>query len=465
MRQSASAGGAEGPARIATALVAVLAAAILAWPPAPASAISRDRAERIALRELKPGAKRLGARPVVAIFGLRRALGPRAVVTEGGRPRKAKRLRTRRVRTVRRLGRRAWLFWRDSAYGARFSHRSRLLLVSDRNGKVFRSKRLRWWPLVNGRKPPFLRTQRKYLSKRFRIYSDFKRVASSSSAARAEPRFGAAAAAPPAPSSSHETFAADCMLTVVGDDQRFARDVKAMEGVVQGAGIRTFRLESRRKGEPPDASDLRNTITKVVHTHGCKDVLLYLIAHGDEAGNVFTGERVEVDKGSDPGKAKVKTTTVAIAGNQLTQAIGDQVLDATFKVKVDVCYAGLQLPLINLPNVLVVEVGSGEGEPTWFALQGDVRRGSDGEPFAIVNRNNPDRLSEFTNRNVVGMRRFFGRQDEIQYGMQQAQAQNTSYLAWILSRAFALGENADFAATLGRTDPKVQTKFQQSAPP
>jgi len=65
---------------------------------------------------------------------------------------------------------------------------------------------------------------------------------------------------------------------------------------------------------------------------------------------------------------------------------------------------------------------------------------------------------------MVGLQRFFKRPDEIQHGLKETQAQNTSFLAWALSRAFTLGENADFGATLGRTDPQLKTKFASSAP-
>jgi hypothetical protein len=83
----------------------------------------------------------------------------------------------------------------------------------------------------------------------------------------------------------------------------------------------------------------------------------------------------------------------------------------------------------------------------------------------LRNTRNGQKRGEFTNRNVVGMQRFFERPDEIQHGLQQSQLQNTSFLAWTLSRAFALGENADFASTIGWTDPQMRTVFQPSPPP
>jgi hypothetical protein len=196
---------------------------------------------------------------------------------------------------------------------------------------------------------------------------------------------------------------------------------------------------------------------------GCKDVLLYITAHGDEAGSIHTGEKVVLEKGAD-GKIKVVLESVMISGAELTRAIADQVLEATFKVKVDTCYAGQQLALMNLPNVLIVEAASKANEPAYFYLPEVPRLGRDGEPYILRNTRNGRRRGEFTNRNVIGMQRFFERQDEIQHGAQQSQLQNTSFLAWTLSRAFALGENADFASTIGWTDPQLRTTFQPSPP-
>src|SRR5205823_1883992 len=55
-----------------------------------------------------------------------------------------------------RMTTKTWLFWEDDAPSALFAHPSRLLLVSDRSRAV-RAVRLAWWPLINGRPPPFLR--------------------------------------------------------------------------------------------------------------------------------------------------------------------------------------------------------------------------------------------------------------------------------------------------------------------
>jgi len=446
----------------AVAVTLAMLAVCLGLAPA-ADAISRKQAERIALRALKPPKQGLGGRFTVSIFGLPKPLGRRAFVLEGGTRGPFKRSSPPvAVRRAKRLGRPQWLFWRDSMYGARFSHPSVLLLVDHRTGRVTKRRRLRWWPLVNGHQPAFLRSEAGYLSRRFRIYSDLdfarRRRAAASQAAPAAP-------APPARASKAPpgAFAKDCLLSLHNrEEAAFERDVKAMEEVAGEAGIRTFRVEGRAGGVPV-GSDLRRATAKVV-AEGCKDVVLYITAHGGEEGSIMLGEKFAGLRKGANGRMRAFFRPAIISGAEITRAIADQALEATFKVKVDSCYSGLQLSLANLPNVLIVETASAADEPAWSYLKGAFQLGGDRKPYYVRNRNNPRRLGEFTNRNVVGLQRFFERPDEIQHGLQQAQLQNTSLLAWALSRAFALGENADFAATLGWTDPQLKTSFQPSSP-
>lgn len=440
----------------------VLLALWLGFAPA-ADAITRQQAERIALRALKPPKQGLGKRFTVSIFGLPKPLGRRAFVLEGGARGPLKRSSPPlAVRGVKRLGRPQWLFWRDSMYGARFSHPSVLLLVDHRSGRVTKRRRLLWWPLVNGRKPAFLRSEAGYLSRRFRIYSDLdfagrRRTAATPAASALSTPAANASKAPPG------AFAEDCLLSLYNRDEAiFERDVKAMEEVARDAGIRTFRVASRAGGVPL-GSDLRRATGEVV-AKGCKDVVLYISAHGGEEGSVMLGEKFAGLRRLANGKPRAFFKPAIISGAEITRAIADQVLEATFKVKVDTCYSGLQLSLANLPNVLIVETASAADEPAWSYLGGAFQLGGDRKPYYVRNRSNPRRLGEFTNRNVVGLQRFFERPEEIQHGLQQAQLQNTSLLAWALSRAFALGENADFAATLGWTDPQLKASFQPSAP-
>lgn len=448
---------------VAAAAVLGLTAYLGAVP--AADGITRDRAERIALRALKPPKKGAGRRVTVAIFGLRAPLGPRAVVSEGGPPPRATGSHVRQVRPVRRLGARTWLFWRDSRYGAMFAHPSVLLLIDDRTGRVRAKRRLDWWPLVDGRQPVFLRSASAYRSKRFKIYSDLN-LAKRSRAGQSAPTAAfatASAASAQASQAPPGAFAGDCLLTLYNrDDGRFLRDVRGMEKVAAAAGIRSFRVESRRGFGPPDASDLRRATGEVV-AKGCKDVLLYITAHGSKAGSVMTGETVRFRRAAKGG-FKVVVEDTLISGAQITRAIADQVGQATFKVKVDTCYSGQQLRLVNLPNVLIVETSSKGNEPSYFYRARALRRGGDGKLYVLRNTRNARRRAEFTNRNVVGLQRFLERPDEIQHAVQQVQAQKTSFLAWALSRAFALGENADFVSMLGWTDPQLRAKFQVSAP-
>ena len=110
-----------------------------------ANAVTRAAAARIAVRVLHPPA---GGN--VVVFGLPRPVAKGSYVFEhdpgvSGR-------KTVRVRPLRSA---VWLFWEDRDYGAKFEHPSRLLLLDARSGRRLTLRRLRWWPLVNGRRLAF----------------------------------------------------------------------------------------------------------------------------------------------------------------------------------------------------------------------------------------------------------------------------------------------------------------------
>ena len=104
-----------------------------------------------------------------------------------------------------RLGRRTWLFWEDLAPGAMFSHTSVMLLVDDASGRVLR-RRLEWWPLINGRPPPFLMGS-KPASRRYVVFSSVKARARAAAAP-------ASARTAQALQISPQNLAHDCLITV-----------------------------------------------------------------------------------------------------------------------------------------------------------------------------------------------------------------------------------------------------------
>jgi hypothetical protein len=69
------------------------------------------------------------------LFGLSRPLGPAETVVEAGGTRPHQH---RIKRSLKALGRRAWVFSEDLDYGAELNHPTRLLLVDDRTGRAGR---------------------------------------------------------------------------------------------------------------------------------------------------------------------------------------------------------------------------------------------------------------------------------------------------------------------------------------
>jgi hypothetical protein len=130
-----------------------VAVALLAAP-AGAGAISLGKAEKIALRTLKPGRHAL-------VYRWTSVLGSRSVVGEPGPGRlQAGRTRLQRLGGVqtlvtplsrRRIGHRAYMFWKDLEPQAALPHPNVLLLLDARSGRVLKRTSIAWWPVVNGR--------------------------------------------------------------------------------------------------------------------------------------------------------------------------------------------------------------------------------------------------------------------------------------------------------------------------
>ena len=133
----------------------ILVATIVAFAvdAAPAAAISRAQAVKVALAALAPQ-KEKGR---VVVFATPAAIPKGSSVIEAG-PRKLRRgaftlsapLTTGKI----------WLVWADLAYGARFKHPSRIVLVDDARGAASKPLRLVWAEVeerldVAGRARPF----------------------------------------------------------------------------------------------------------------------------------------------------------------------------------------------------------------------------------------------------------------------------------------------------------------------
>ena len=159
-----------GRGSLAVLVLALCAALLLAVAaPASASATSRKQAAKRALAAL--GSKK-GSRAVI-VFGLTKSLRATARVTQAGS--------ARRLVTIRHQ--RAFFFYEDSGPYQRYRHPGRVAMVGVKSGKVKLSKTITRAPLVNGKRPAFLRSSKAYRSSRYRVFS---RVATLSQPPKAE---------------------------------------------------------------------------------------------------------------------------------------------------------------------------------------------------------------------------------------------------------------------------------------
>ena len=159
---------------------------------APAAAISRQAATRVAVRAL---GVRHSSSPAI-VFALRRPLGARTTLNQDG-PGPGERVTVRRNQfgatltihlSRRRIGRSAWLFWEDLQPYAEFAHPSLLILIDARTGRVLGAHGLAWEPLVDGRVPAFLSSERGYVSRRYRVFTRLRRARAIDTAPDAAPR-------------------------------------------------------------------------------------------------------------------------------------------------------------------------------------------------------------------------------------------------------------------------------------
>jgi hypothetical protein len=146
-------------------VLVLLAASLSAALPGVGRAISRGRADKIAVRVLGVA----HGRGRVTVWRLSSPISARTVITEPG----PGHLQARATRVVNRaqgaalvtplnrhrVGHRAWIYWANLLPDAMFPHPSTLVLLDARSGRVLRHERMAWWPLLSG-SSPFVRSVR-----------------------------------------------------------------------------------------------------------------------------------------------------------------------------------------------------------------------------------------------------------------------------------------------------------------
>lgn len=456
-----------------------VAAFLTAMAPATAGAISRKQATRIALKALKPERHR----GRVVVFAERSPLPAGSRVFEIGTDRST-RLRYR-VRTPA-LRRPAWLFWMDLAHDARFEHPSVMLLVDNRTGRIVRRERQQWFPLIGRRirrsargagrrrttrpsvrRPAFLATRRAYHSRRYQVFKHLRRP---SRRRLAPPPFafragavGVAAGLPtriqgPPPVVTAADMARDCMILIGNDvDPQFEGDFRGMEAVADRIGLRHQRANG--------SANLRRRVAQSVAA-GCNDVFIYVSGHGVPPPGFKDPDTGQAMEGGPPGVSVRKTVDVQVdrRGNvtYLVEEdflrLGDleRIVDenmATFKIKIDACFAGRFEALKNKPRVKILELASGADE---YAASNIEELEANGEVVEDPTPN-PFEAGEFTNQNIYGMEAWYTSQAEVE--------RTGADLARGLRRAFDLGLPANTAAAVGLNTPQVYSIDSPPPPP
>lgn len=406
----------------------------------PATAIPRDAAVKAALRVLQPQ----GAGDRVVVFATAAAIAPGSSIVEAG-PRKLRRgpFTLQAPLTTRKL----WLVWADLAFGARFQHPSKVVLVDDATGAPSKPQRLVWWPLVNG-KAPFGGTG--YRARRQAVWSNVPIRA----ARRAPSLLRAPAARVALPAGATRD---DCLVTIgLRKDPDFKQDFPGVESAFRRLGVRVF-TPGHPAGADADGRDLADAVDQMTKPpHNCKDVVVYIDGHGYEEGptGVLVGYSYTptvVRRGKQWYRMEPRTVGAADVEGILRDH-----RETTFKVIVDACFSGrfvLDLPKSEHQNLLTLETASRADEVSWSYLRTVTKNGVVYESRT----NNPGNgapgaqgRGEFTNGLIAGLGRATGSAGEIA----AAEAKGGSLLARLIARAPELGKGHDLAQWAGLTAPR-----------
>jgi hypothetical protein len=365
---------------------------------APAQALTRAQANAAALQALKP---QNVAGPVI-VFGLPKPVKAGQVVSELATP-----------GLLKRPGRKAWLFWEDLGPGQMYEHESIALLVDDRTGRVTLRRSLAFYPLVDGKAPAFLRTEAAFYGSKYHVFSSLPPIAAARSVdARPQPRLRPAGFPP-------GIFDGDCLLMVVLTPQNEVEErtgngalagwsalaaslgipayVATAAGPLNTAGLGQLHAPTF-EGQVGNGA-LAANIATLVEQEGCKDIMVYVLAHGAPAPDLphaTTGvEPLTAEELKQGKKPKVKLITPDAV--EAITVIHSQ--KASFKFVIETCYAErFAAPLIGQPNVAIAVASSKADEGSFFNVsKSPIFEGIDPA------KPNPDR-PEFSHGLIEGMR-------------------------------------------------------------
>lgn len=447
-------------------LSALLSVGVWILTAAPAGAITRAQADRVAERVVA------GVKGPVVLFRHPSPLPAGTRIIEAGPgPTSAKRTTVRRtgLRLVGStrvaggtlLGRRH-LYWADLAPNALFQHPSLLILVDDATGRVITRLPMTWWPLVNGKRPPFLARRSAYLSPRFRVLSRGDRAGLKRSAERA-PTLAFAVPRPRAPFAitGPPDLSNDC-LVVLGDrvDPIFAGDFTVIDQVAKSLKL--------RKRNADGAAELDAAIGAFKkESPPCTDVAVWVTAHGYPAsGSNYAHPAGGTIPESANAQVALSSSVVTAAGTtEVRQELFDSATlrtimrkhaDVTFKLVVAACFAGRWTELSDVANLRVILAGARSDQMGYAAFQsgGAYVPGSQTNAVltqsgtAVVNTTvNPTGATVFTNGVARGLAAWSV--------SEEGRARTGGDLAKALVEAFNDSRRNNFAHVLGWATPVI----------
>jgi hypothetical protein len=344
----------------------VLTTLVLAAPAAGAAArtVSRAQATQIALRAL-----RREPSPDSVVFGLPAPLAGGTTVTDSGPD------PSDHTKWIRRgsalisvtpapgpLRHGAWLFWQDRVPGGFFEHPSHLVLVDMRTGQVIAHRNYNWWPLINGRRPAFLRSLAAYASRRYRVYV--------TPGAAADAAGDGATVSPAHPSTARIQLTASartagsgsCLITVVDSS---LPEFKQSTALVQQQLAPLFG-RNYVTGSPQGLVAALDAAQR----SGCTNATIYILAHG----YVGPGEANWIDPESSP-TAQIQLKVTPKGGQVQVQhldagglkGIMESHPGVDFNVVIFSCYGGRWgRDLQGTPNLTTVVTAAGPTQTTLF---------------------------------------------------------------------------------------------------
>lgn len=352
-------------ARVAAALIAIVAVL-----PATAGAVGPRAAERIAVEALDTAAAD-APRPLV--FRAPRLVPAGAAVhvarLRGGRRPDATGTTSGRMAVALRAPRdeRAWLLYEDRAPNTLFEHDGRVVLVGKRSGRARVSAVIQGPPVVGGRLPRFLTSFAGYRAPYYRRPRRTAALAQTTQSPLTSLATRKRAAAEIAAGGACMVRAADT-LGNFHDYAAVDRSRAAVGRVVRGLRELAPNIVGRRYRRVAGTT-LTDYIRRLIATHGCREVSLYLAGSGYRAGGETA---IAIGVQPHPGGRIQRQLVSASDLRALLRSRPDVWWNLTF----DAPHAGALLDALRgEPNLASAQTSGRAGDAAFTVRRPGARRG------------------------------------------------------------------------------------------